>query len=323
MRNLFSFYFFIFILFIISVKSISICYDTDQCKIDFQTNYTKCGGTYCGRKYKNGEVTSLSCSSCQKGYRTDGYVCLPCKKNLTGYQWSYFVFFPVLITSYLIIITIFSTNVKRERLSHIVFSVVETVIAFFVTTITFPPYGNVKVTTCNSTALADWYTGFHNSNDNHCMSEAVFPLWSMVLAFFGYWFIFFMICRVIIWRYIEKAFFTTIFLRSIHPIPFFLLGFLLLSGLIYYSFSWILLIYSVSVDVIFYLYTFTKKKQIVGSYFLRYALLALSLYAITQQTGLDNNLYLIVVLVAPLIISPLYYFTQILTNPDDWEITDP
>ncbi|KAJ3444398.1 jnk1/mapk8-associated membrane protein [Anaeramoeba flamelloides] len=293
-------------------------YQTEDDRTRYQATHSRCLGRYCGRKYEDKMVTTEVCGKCERGSKTDGWVCLPCEDVPTRYEWCYLIFvfmLPCGINGSIIILT---SKIMKDRIVLIISSFFEAAIAFLFTLLSFNPKGNLKIYTCNVDQFSDWFPTFYNPPNYHCSSEKVYPFWTFFLLFYLY-----LLGLILLFRFILKKVFqlqsmTTLMLRTLHPIPFLLILQVLFGGLIYYFFPYLLLFIGACLDLYFHITNNLISTINITTYFFRYSLLFFSLFSITQQYDLTDNLYLIFDFVAPLLFAGYYYLTKPLTKPEKW-----
>src|SRR5690606_16474542 len=71
---------------------VPLCYNSENCKKIFQNNVPKCPGYYCGRIMNGDVVNDFTCTACQRGYKSDGWVCVPCDEPFDLYSIFYLIF---------------------------------------------------------------------------------------------------------------------------------------------------------------------------------------------------------------------------------------
>jgi len=136
--------------------------------------------------------------------------CVRCSGSPNLYDWFFLLFMAGLgltLNSFYIEYTN-SKKVWQLSLLHIS-SVCETLAAAIVTLLLFDPIGQLTLTSCRPTSLQDWYTMFHNPynvTNNvashyttlHCTQERVYPLYSLVLIFYGFSLVFLLLFRPLV-----------------------------------------------------------------------------------------------------------------------------
>jgi len=181
-----------------------------------------CPGAYCGRTAGDDGLLS-DCGSCLRGYyRNDGPLsfcseCVRCSDTPNLYDWFFLLFMAGLgltLNSFYIEYT--NTKKLPQLLLLHISSVCECVAAALVTLLLFDPIGQLTLTSCRPTKLKDWYTMFHNPynvTNNvashyttlHCTQERVYPLYSLVLIFYGFSLLFLILFRPLVSTYLVQG----------------------------------------------------------------------------------------------------------------------
>jgi len=82
----------------------------------------------------------------------------------------------------------------NSRLAHYICNVFEFVIATILSLVAISP--SFSFTTCGVSTIADWYTTFYNPRNTACDTERVYPLYTLVLIFYGLYTLLFLIIRI-------------------------------------------------------------------------------------------------------------------------------
>ena len=96
------------------------CYSTPGCIQHFQSISEKCLGRYCGRHsltHQHIQFVSNSkseCKACPRGYKTDGWVCVPCQRSTMK---AYSIFFIIFMFGLVPVINLMS--IEHFGVSHL------------------------------------------------------------------------------------------------------------------------------------------------------------------------------------------------------------
>lgn len=154
---------------------------------------SRCPGQYCGRmtlllKDDQTSICDAQCGKCERGYRTDFFVCNKCEQFLTLYDWL-FLGFMVLSVTVLNFNAIdkFHSSERKSWLYHFS-ALIESVIAVLCTILYFEPTGELRMYSCGVKSIRDFYTLFYNPKLQYmetirCTQEAVYPLFTSVLLY--------------------------------------------------------------------------------------------------------------------------------------------
>jgi len=173
-----------------------------------------CPGAYCGRTVEDDGFLS-DCQSCLRGYIRNHLPhqcsdCVRCSDSPNLYDWFFLLFMALLGLTLNFFYIEYTNSKKLPRLMLLHLSAVcECVAAALVTLLLFDPVGKLNLTSCRPTKLQDWYTMFHNpynvSNNVashystlHCTQERVYPLYSLVLIFYGFSLVFLLLFRPLV-----------------------------------------------------------------------------------------------------------------------------
>eukprot|EP01117_Protostelium_nocturnum_P003091 TRINITY_DN14032_c1_g1_i1.p1 TRINITY_DN14032_c1_g1~~TRINITY_DN14032_c1_g1_i1.p1 ORF type:complete len:323 (-),score=68.71 TRINITY_DN14032_c1_g1_i1:77-1045(-) len=222
------------------------CYDSEKCKVDFRSEFENCAGRYCGRPYNplTGQVTSSACGACDRGSRTDHWVCLPCTETISAYAICYLVFIVMFAFCCQVLLAILYLK-NNNRTATFIAIPIELVVSMILAVLCFEPLGSLKIYSCMATdpsPLADWYTLSHSPSNNSCGSEAVYPMWTLVMVFYAFCALVPLIVRTVCILIVgdEKG-----YSSLYHPLylyPFLVIAQAIIGGLIYFSFPYIVLV---------------------------------------------------------------------------------
>ena len=245
-----------------------------------------CPGKYCGCVTSLNQNLSFEdnyltgCGRCPRGSRVnpDSGVCQPCDEQPSFYDWLYLTsVIIVLFISHMYIVdytirnhfkpgkrhkngssrmknvtrAVFSPRSKIHCAAIIVFSVIiELSCSVIFTLLIYEPMGTFSLKTCGSEELADWYPIFFNPDVHftstlYCTQEMVYPLYSVVLTLL----LADLVCMIIIrplltWKLSCSVDMVTYL--ALYFIPVLMLIYAIGAGLLYYSFPYLFLVFSVS-----------------------------------------------------------------------------
>jgi len=276
---------FILILFLLCAPLIYAdnCYNSSDCITGYQSTHQICEGKYCGRILLNGLVLDDICGGCDWGFKSDGWVCAACEDPIETYGILYLLFFGLLVF-YLHLFSIYLTSkTKRYAFTFGISSFVEVIAAYIVSLLILKPYGTLEIQTCPPTELSDWYTEFSNVDNFYCSQEAVYPLYSIVLIFFGFSAFFLLLIRPFISQKYCKNEGSKAIYAALLFLPILTILQASIGGLLYYSFPYMVLITSVVTEI----YALAKHDSIFYSsslgrllFLLRYFAMAFSILSI-------------------------------------------
>jgi len=237
----------------VNSDSTGSCYNSPACIHDYQSNITACPGRYCGRPYSNGQITSEQCQACPRGYKTDHWGCLPCQDSLSPYDIMYIVF----MVGSVLVFHLSAVSITKENLETkcilLASAFGETLVSIVATVLLFEPRGRFLLYSCSVNRLSDWYPIFSNPPTYHCASEAAYPLFSLILMFYAFAVALTIIVRIAIChRYCAKDGDRTVYF-SLYLFPVLMLVHVIMSGLIYYSYPYLILVGTIVVDVAYFL----------------------------------------------------------------------
>lgn len=217
----------------------------------------RCPGLYCGRILLGGNNYS-ECGACPRGYQpNEQSICLACDSQPTFYDWMYLAFM-ALLSLILHWFFIDYTNRNKTAKSLIplhVSALLESVVAAILTLLLVEPYGSLRVRSCPVTKLSDWYSMLLNPQPNYaqklyCTQEIVYPLYTIVMIYYAFSLLLMMLFRpAISYKFTQRRGTKSIYAALyFHPILIVLQA--VLSGLLYYFFSYMVIVVSLITSVI-------------------------------------------------------------------------
>jgi len=227
----------------------------------------RCPGAYCGRTFTMVENQSLmgDCGACWRGtYRASAGCseCVQCTGSPSLYSWFFLLFMAGLSLALNLYYTE-KTNPKKTLwlfLLHLS-AVMETVFAAVVTLLVFEPVGTFQLVSCPSNDLRDWYTMFHNPynvTNNvathfetlHCTQERVYPLYSLVLVFYGFCLVFLLLFRPLVSTFFVQGKGRKSTYAALYFYPILIGVHAVAGGLIYFCYPYLTLVLSLVTSVI-------------------------------------------------------------------------
>ncbi|PRP79998.1 JNK1/MAPK8-associated membrane protein-like [Planoprotostelium fungivorum] len=233
------------------------CYNSASCKSQFQNSNSLCIGRYCGRHMDedSGFVISPVCTMCPRGSKTDHYVCVPCTEPITNYGICYLVFIIIFSFALQTEVTVMYQVKHFELFLCIVSIAIELALSMIFAVLTVEPLGSLKIYSCvqGRGSLSDWYTLAFSPHNNYCANEAVYPLWTMVMVFYGFCAFTPLVVRssiLLIFRVdgIDKPWRTLYFPLYLYPALTVLQA--IFGGLIYYSFPYLSIISMFTLQIV-------------------------------------------------------------------------
>ncbi|XP_075260118.1 JNK1/MAPK8-associated membrane protein-like [Convolutriloba macropyga] len=245
-----------------------------------------CPGRYCGCFLPpNSTFTSVlvNCGKCPRSSRVDvsSGLCKDCDESPEFYDWLYISsVLIVLFVSHISIIDwtlrnhfvkppinrkgksdisklkkaiLFVLSPRNELhcalilVSSIIFELICSLIA---TLLFFEPFGSFSFHNCGSKSLADWYPIFFNPRIDftatlYCTQEVVYPLYSLVLTLLLADLVFMVLIRpVLTWKLNCNV--DMVSYLALYFIPILMLIYAIGAGILYYSFPYLFLIFSVA-----------------------------------------------------------------------------
>ncbi|XP_076666384.1 JNK1/MAPK8-associated membrane protein [Andrena cerasifolii] len=212
-----------------------------------------CPGLYCGRELLPDGNWS-ECGACPRGFRANASsACILCDADPMVYDWLYLGFMALLallLHWFFIDMVSMRRNIPKEVIALHLSALFEVVAAALITLQLTDPIGSFGIKLCKTTKLSDWYTLLHNPRPKyeetlHCTQEAVYPLYTMVFAFYASGTVIMLLIRPLIANkclprqgkfsiYAALYFYPS--LALIHAVG---------GGIIYYSFPYIIITLSV------------------------------------------------------------------------------
>uniref|UniRef100_U5EYB0 Putative conserved plasma membrane protein n=1 Tax=Corethrella appendiculata TaxID=1370023 RepID=U5EYB0_9DIPT len=213
----------------------------------------RCPGLYCGRTILE-NLTLSDCGACLRGFRTnESFICSPCEKDLSKYDWLYLGFMtilPLIIHWFCIDINAKKRNfTKGEVILHLS-AFFEVTLSAFLTILFTDPVWELKINSCGVNKFSDWYTLFHNPAPNYdktlyCTQEAVYPLQTMIFVFYLFCVTLMMIIRPgLNARFLPQRGKMAVY-YALYIFPILSLLHAVAGGLIYYSFPYLSIVISV------------------------------------------------------------------------------
>ncbi|KAE9556744.1 hypothetical protein FO519_000150 [Halicephalobus sp. NKZ332] len=250
--------------------------------------HSLCHG-FCGKVLMNTsdpELGFTECLACPWGTRAlDSSICKDCSQPVEGYDLAFLIFHalaPFLINC--LFIKGSSVGSKRQRkfpriwiVLQFVSAALESSLALILTLLIYKPVGSLTVHTCQKHFLFEWYPMLYNPVINYtqtmkCSSEVVYPLYSLPFANLA-----FNLGALLVFR-------TTLYLVScskspkklpsepyyavLWTLPLMTIVHAIFSGVIYYSFPYILLFSSLTLNALHFAYEGRKNiHQLIESMF--------------------------------------------------------
>lgn len=190
--------------------------------------------------------------SCPYGYKSDGFVCLPCTEPMPIYSILYIVFlFCLVFALHNIMIQVFVPTLVQKSIFTI-FSMIELVIASLLAVITVAP--NFNVQSCTIESITDFYPSLipRLRDTATCDNEAAFPLVSMVFYYIIYSMALFGLLRLPLYCILQRTKLETQFwyspILTIYPI--YAGVYFLFSGVLYYAWPYLALLVVFVLDVL-------------------------------------------------------------------------
>ena len=286
---------------------------------------TKCPGSYCGRTVIAGSIQNLTeCGKCPRGYRTDGQLCQKCNSSLSLYDWLYMGFMVLLIP----VINCHFVNYfepKRAIVALLHLEVItEGLISIILAILVMEPVGTLSLRSCKVNSISDWYTIFYNPKPDYvhmirCTQEAVYPLFTIVFIYHAGCLLLLLTMRQFLIHFLKGINGRRSTYASMYFLPIMSVVHGIFSGLIYYSYPYLLLVAS-SIGTALYLAKTVKSwkkifRRVVPVIILltycfgnAYGMISITLL----QNPVRDSLLLILVFLPTL----FYFVTYKLTDPD-------
>ena len=289
------------------------------------TGLSKCPGTYCGRTIIAGSLKNVTqCGKCPRGYRTDGKICLKCNSSLSLYDWLYLGFMVFLVP---VVNCHFINYFERKRaivfLLHLM-AIAEGFISIFVAVLVMEPTGNLSMNSCGVHSIKDWYTVFYDPTPDYvhklrCTQEAVYPLYTIVFIYHAGCLLLLLTFRQLLVHFLKGISGRSSTYASMYFLPIVSVVHAIFSGVIYYSYPYLLLVAS-SIGTALYLSktaeswkkTLSRAEPLI--ILLTYCLgNAYGMISITQFQYLVRDSILLLLVFLPTL---FYFLTHRLTDPD-------
>ncbi|RNA17193.1 JNK1 MAPK8-associated membrane [Brachionus plicatilis] len=221
-----------------------------------------CPGKYCARTVLNESACVLTdCQRCERGFRPDQSLCVPCVHPAQLYDYMYLVFmFNISVVLHFFYVDKSFSLVKKKKNNlkdskiAVVYALplVECIMALITTFLVFPPYGSLKLNACELKELSDWYSVLFNpqidyDNQLNCTQEIVYPFYSFVMVYFLLVVAYMLALRPIGKRLLFQNSIYSIFLNkstfsALYFVPMLFLIHTMAAGVIYYTYPVITLV---------------------------------------------------------------------------------
>uniref|UniRef100_UPI00358E7D81 JNK1/MAPK8-associated membrane protein-like isoform X1 n=1 Tax=Myxine glutinosa TaxID=7769 RepID=UPI00358E7D81 len=293
----------------------------------------KCPGRYCGRiliPIKNDSVTYSECGACPRGdHRNDtSWLCERCDDTPELYDWLYLGFMAMLpLILHWFFIEWYSRR-KSALLLH-ASALLECVVAAVVTLLLSDPLGSFDMRSCRVKLLSDWYTMLYNPSPDyittlHCTYEAVYPLYTIVFIYYAFCLLMMMMLRPCLVKRLSFSLRKAERLNSVYAAMYFLPILSVLhavaGGLLYYSFPYILLVFSVVTCAVYFalvkivnLRTLLSNKRNVIVLLSHWAIHTYGILSITRLEHPAGDLPMLTLVPGPAL---FYLLTARFTDPD-------
>lgn len=210
---------------------------------------------FCARTPINASVGLFTpCQSCNWGSRSQNGFCEECTTPIGSYDIMYLVFHALIP----ILLHIRFVRKARKYCRTRIFEatehmciIAENVLACLSTILVYPPYGSLRLFACNKATIKDWYPQSYAPLVAHqklmrCAYEVVFPLYSMPYAHCLFLMLYIIIFRGVLYStLLYKTYNGKPFYYALLSLPIVIVVHGLMSGIIYYTFPYVLLIGSV------------------------------------------------------------------------------
>ncbi|KAF1751308.1 hypothetical protein GCK72_017862 [Caenorhabditis remanei] len=198
------------------------------------------------------DSTFSRCGPCSFGYRSNAAsICESCDNPLQPYDWMYLLFvalLPLLLHMQFIRTARKYCRTRYYEVSEYLCVVLENVIACVIAVLIYPPQFSFFLNGCEKTGIKEWYPACYNPRIGYtktmrCTYEVVFPLYSITFIHH-----IILIAAILILRstlycvLLYKAYNGKPFYSAIVSVPLLAVIHSIFSGVIFYSFPYILLI---------------------------------------------------------------------------------
>jgi len=286
------------------------CYNTKDCINIYREEFPACPGRYCGRPFSDGVILEDECQACTRGSKTDHYACLPCKDPLSSYAVMYISFMVcfVLLSHFACIEQ--TTRKLPQRAILFASATLETLISILASIVLFEPRGTFKIYSCGVSNIADWYPIFLNPSSIHCSSEAVYPLFTLILMFYSFGVILTVAVRIVVcYRFCEQEGKRSIYF-SLYLFPVLALIHVILGGAIYYTFPYVIMVMSLVFNIVYFLYF--KRECFTNFYILAHLIVFYISFVFAIMSLIvffHSTWYLTIVAIIVPLLPPVIYLT--------------
>lgn len=270
--------------------------------------------------------SNTTCVPCPEGFQRgtefDNYACIPCNKQPSDYDICYLVFW-VLSVGMVNLFSLVTMDETRKSKSLLMLSLFfETCTASIVTLLSVHPYGSLQLSFCENGSILDWYTVFDTYKTHeevvYCSTEYVYPRWSIVLLFLLYSVLCVFLYRIPIYFTFVKKFNGLPFYGSLYIFPFFAIIHFFLGAIIYETFPYILIFFSVlfnSLSLSMYDLLVFKNLNYIALLLIRYSLMSFSAVSLMISTDIGWLSIILISVLVPFAPTILYFLTKPLTDP--------
>ncbi|CAI4227086.1 unnamed protein product [Auanema sp. JU1783] len=210
---------------------------------------------FCGRNaLENSTELWSDCTACSWGSRSISSRCSPCRAPLSFYDWMFLAFVFLLPVFFHCFSVHYFSNKKTPRkrvflelLCCFIECLVSSIFAVFI----FPPIGSLNLWSCSKSNMKEWYPTWYNPVIKHsrvlrCSHEMVYPLYTLPFVYY----LLLLLC-VIIFRNLlfllvfKKKKDNRAYYYALLTLPKIALSYAILAGVYYYTFPYIVIIFSV------------------------------------------------------------------------------
>ncbi|XP_065833353.1 JNK1/MAPK8-associated membrane protein-like isoform X1 [Oscarella lobularis] len=211
-----------------------------------------CPGTYCGRVRLDDGILG-ECGACPRGQTVGNEsICFDCNKELTTYDWLYLgtIVLSTIVVHVLGLRAAASkvTQTKLFLVLSLVSATLESLLSAIIALLLFDPVGKLNLRSCGVNRLSDWYTIFLNPRPRytetiHCAQEAVYPLYTLVFAYYGLALVTLLLFRPIFtWKFRRYKSCRVPVYFEMYSIPVLVIVHAGLAGLLYFAFPYLTLL---------------------------------------------------------------------------------
>ncbi|VIO99599.1 conserved hypothetical protein,hypothetical protein [Brugia malayi] len=219
---------------------------------------------FCGRQAttsSSGNVTYSNCQACSWGHRSvEKFLCSSCDDLLPLYDWLYLLFIalvPLLLNSFFVQLYAPPKSTRQHLFLQHLCCLLECTLSALFSVLVMPPRGTPILYGCIKNSLRDWYPVFYNPVVNHtytlrCTQEIVFPLYSLPFIYLALCLMCLIIFRSILYLTVLKNSYIASdpYYAALFAIPVIALFHALFAGLLYYSFGYVALVCSLSLNAL-------------------------------------------------------------------------